>query len=298
MGDYYFNVYDSKAKVKRPPSEWVKTSIPPIIDAKVFELVRSKRALRAPDQTPARITSSPNLLTGILKCGVCGGGMTQTTGKSGTYKYYKCTSRQNKGNQACTSKNLPMEKTDDQVLHQLADKVFSPARVQSMMVALRKRIKSSKDTQQSRVNELNKQIKLIEDRQGRLLEAIETGVIDLDETVQRRAQQNKSAREALLIEVASVRRDRSSSIDQIKASDVDAFAKTLKAKLLAKDSALAKSYLTMLVDEIVVTDNTATVKGSYGALNNAFSMGDKKVGHLKQVPTSISNWYARRDSNS
>lgn len=298
MGDYYFNVFDSKSQVKRPPTEWVKTSIPAIIDAQVFELVRGKRALRAPDQTPARITSSPNLLTGILKCGVCGGGMTMTTGKSGTYKYYKCTSRQNKGNHACSSKNLPMEKTDDQVLHQLADKVFSPVRVQSMMVALRKRIKTSKDTQQSRVNELNRQIKLIEDRQGRLLEAIETGVIDLDETVQRRAQQNKSAREALLIELASVRRDRSSSIDQIKASDVDAFAKTLKAKLLAKDSALAKSYLTMLVDEIVVTENTATVKGSYGALTNAFSMDDKKVGHLKQVPTSISNWCARRDSNS
>ena len=297
MGDYYFNVVDSKSKQKRAPTEWVKTSIPVIIDAARFEQVRAKRELRAPAQNPPRITSSPTLLTGLIKCGVCGGSMTLTTGKSGKYKYYKCTSRQNKGNHACASTNLPMEKTDQQVLNRLADKVFTTERVQSMMVSLRKRLKASKDNQQNRINELNRQVRLIEERQNRLLEAIETGVIELDETVQRRAQQNKSAREALFIELAGVRRDQSSSIDQLKASQVEAFAKTLKAKLLAKDSALAKSYLNLLVDEIVVKDGTAAIKGSYRALAHAVSIDKIKVGHLKQVPTSISDWCPRHESN-
>lgn len=298
MGEYYYSVTDSKTGQKRPPSEWVKTDIPVIIDAAVFERVRGKRALRAPSQTPPRITASPTLLTGLLKCGVCGGSMTLTTGKSGRYKYYKCTSRQNKGNNACTSHNYSMEKTDSQLLHQLAEKVFTPERVHSMMVELRKRIKANKDNQQNRVNELNRQIKQIEERQHRLLDAIETGVIELDETTQRRAQQLKSAREALLIEQAGVRREHSLPIDQLKASQVEVFAKTLKAKLLANDSALSKSYLRLLVDEIIVSDNTAVVKGSYGALAEAVAIDNKKVGHSLQVPTSISDWRARRDSNS
>jgi len=298
MGDYYFNVIDSRTRQKRPPTEWVKTNIPVIIDAAVFERVRAKRQLRTPDQTPPRITTSPTLLTGLLKCGECGGSMTLVTGKSGRYKYYKCTTRQNKGNHACASSNHPMEATDQQVLNKLADKVFTPERVHSMMTSLRKRIKTSKDTQQQRVNELNRQLKAVEERQHRLLDAIETGVIELDETTQRRAQQLKSAREALLIEQAGVRREHSLPVDQLKASQVEAFTKTLKAKLLAKDSAIAKSYLNLLVDEIVVKDNTATMKGSYGALAHAVTIDDKKVGHLKQVPTSISVWCARRDSNS
>ena len=66
------------------------------------------------------------------------------------------------------------------------------------MAELRKRIKSSKDGQQERVNELNRQFKKTEERQQRLLEAIEMGVIELDETTQRRAQQVKAAREALI----------------------------------------------------------------------------------------------------
>jgi site-specific DNA recombinase len=224
--------------------------------------------------------------------------MTLTTGKSGRYKYYKCTSRQNKGNHACTSCNLPMEKTDQQVLNKLAEQVFTPERVTNMMTALRKRIKAGKDNQQERINQLNRQLKLTEERQHRLLDAIETSVVYLDETVQRRAQQLKSAREALLIELAGVRREHSLPADQLKASQVNAFAKTLKAKLLAKDSALAKSYLNLLVDEIIVRDGAATIKGSYGALAHAAAIDKIKAGHPKQVPTSMYDWRARRDSNS
>ncbi len=297
MGEYFTNIRDSKANANRPPEEWVKTSVPAIMDAATFERVRIKREARAPDKTPPRIVNSPTLLTGLLKCG-CGAGMTLTTGKSGQYKYYKCVRRQSQGNHACTSSNLPMEKLDSLVLEQLAEKVFAPERLQSLMSELRKRIKSSKDDQQARTNEVGRQIKKIEERQQRLLEAIETGTIDLDETTQRRAQQLKASREALFIEQASVRRNTSlPSVEYLKASQVDVFGKVLRQKLLASGSPLAKSYLNLLVDEIVVQDKAATIKGSYAALAGVMQM--VKVGNLsKQVPTFDLNWCARRDSNS
>lgn len=298
MGDYFFNVTDSKANQKRTPSEWVKTNIPAIVDAAKFEQARSKRALRAPAQTPPRIVSSPTLLTGLLKCGVCGGSMTLVTGKSGKYKYYKCTTRQNKGNDACESHNHPMDKTDEAVLTQLAERVFTPDRMQSMMVALRKRLKAAKENSQERINQLNKQLKQTEERQHRLLDAIEAGMIDLDETVQRRAQLLKGSREALLIELASVRRDHSLPVDQIKTSQIDRFARLLRERLLSRDSAIAKSYLNLLVREIVIKDNTAKVTGTYEALVAASEMDKIKAGHSIQVPTSIDVWRARRDSNS
>ena len=224
--------------------------------------------------------------------------MTLVTGKSGKYRYYKCASRHNQGNHACTSGNLPMEKLNELVLAQLADKVFAPERLQSMMTELRKRIKSSKNGQQERINELNRQIKKTEERQSRLFEAIETGTIELDETTQRRAQQLKAAREALFIELAGVRRDTSlPAVEYLKASQVDVFGKVLRQKLLAKDSPLAKSYLNILVDEIVVEDKTATIKGNYAAL--AEMMQRIKTGNLSnQVPSFIPDWCARSDSNA
>lgn len=204
MGEYFFNVTDSKSKQKRPPEEWVKTSIPAIVDASTFEQVRTKREARAPSKTPPRRLASPTLLTGLLKCGVCGHGMTLVTGKSGKYQYYKCTRRQNHGNHACTSGNLPMEKLDELVLHQLASEVFAPERLQMMMSEIRTRIAATKDNQQERINEINRDIKKIEERQLRLIDAIETGILELDEVTQRRAQQLKTSREALLIDLARV----------------------------------------------------------------------------------------------
>ncbi|WP_025872713.1 recombinase family protein [Methylobacillus glycogenes] len=298
MGDYYFNVINSQTGERRSPSEWVKTSIPVIVDPAVFEQVRRKRELRAPAQTPPRITSSPTLLTGLLKCGECGGALTLVTGKSGKYKYYKCTSRQNKGNHACTSGNIPMEKLDQLVLSQLADRVFAKDRLNAMMVALRKRIKESATTQQTRVNELSKQLKQVEERRNRLMDAIESGILDLDETVQRRAQHLKASREALLVEMAVARREVSLPVDQIKTSQVELFGQSLRQRLMSNDKGFAKSYLNLLVNEITIKGKEATIKGSYSALAYAASIDNKKVGHLLQVPTSLSDWCARRDSNS
>lgn len=300
MGEYFTNIRDSKANTNRPPDEWIKTSVPAIMDATTFERVRIKRESRAPDKTPPRVVNSPTLLTGLLKCG-CGAGMTLTTGKSGRYKYYKCVRRQSEGNHACTSPNLPMEKLDSLVLEQLAAKVFAPERLQLLMAELRKRIKSSKDDRQDRVNEVGRQIKKIEERQQRLLEAIETGIIDLDETTQRRAQQLKASREALFIEQASVRRDASlPAVEYLKASQVDAFGKVLRQKLLTSGSPLAKSYLNILVDEIVVQGKAATIRGSYAALaETMLVMQKEKMGNLiTQVPTFNHIWCAGRDSNS
>ncbi|PIR09051.1 MAG: hypothetical protein COV51_06460, partial [Gallionellaceae bacterium CG11_big_fil_rev_8_21_14_0_20_60_62] len=128
--------------------------------------------------------------------------------------------------------------------------------------------------------------------------AIELGTIELDEATQRRAQQHKAAREALFIELAGVRRDTSlPAVEYLKASQVDAFGKVLREKLLSADSPLAKSYLKILVDEIVVRDKTATIRGSYDAL--ADTLQKIKMGTLiTQVPTFIPDWCAGRDSNS
>ena len=189
-----------------------------------------------------------------------------------------------------------MEKLDALVLDALAGKVLSKERLQVLMAELRLRIRSSKDVRQERIDEINRQIKKIEDRQQRLLDAIETGTIDLDETTQRRAQQHKGAREALFIELAGVRRDSSvPTVEYLKASQVDVFGKVLRQKLLAADSPLAKSYLNILVDEVVVENQTATIRGSYAAL--AGTMHKIKVGDLNQVPTFNHDWRARPDSN-
>ncbi len=298
MGDYYFNVMDSKAKKQRPPEEWIKTEIPAIVDADIFERVRVLRESRAPQSGTAipKVMSSPVLLAGIIKCGECGNRMTLSTGKSGKYRYYKCTSRRGQGNHACSSKNIPMEKFDEMVLNQVANTIFHPDRLQILMSELRERIQSGKNSRQEVVSELERQLKIMDEKQNRLLDAIENGIVELDEITHYRSQQNKTIREALLIKMAEARRTPlPAAIEYLKPSQVELFGKALRSKLLAKDSNLAKGYMQLLLDEVLVEDETATIKGSYAALANA--MHQMKIGTNNLVPTLIPNWCRLSDSN-
>ena len=84
-------------------------------------------------------------------------------------------------------------------------------------------------------------------------------------------------------------------MEYLKTSQVDTFGQVLRQKLLAKYSDLAKRYLNILVDEIVVNDKAATITGSYAALAGA--MGEiKRMGTLDQVPTFILECSRTHDS--
>lgn len=61
-------------------------AIDPIINAEIFERVRQRREGCRPSAVPPRLVSSPILLTGLLKCGHCGAGVTFVTGKGGRYR--------------------------------------------------------------------------------------------------------------------------------------------------------------------------------------------------------------------
>ncbi|SDG73233.1 recombinase family protein [Propionivibrio dicarboxylicus] len=292
LGEHVFNKRCSKTGEKRPADEWVTYRSEPIVTPEQFHDAQALRKARSPRNTPPRLVNSPTLLTGLLRC-ACGHRLTAVTGKSGRYHYYKCANRQSKGNHACDSRNIPMEKLDALILDQFAEKICAPERLNQLMTELRKRIRSSKSTEQEKVNALTKLLKEVEKKQRNLLDAVENGLA-VDEVVQRRSQELKSERQSLMIELTGVRRIHAAPQDRILPSQVEAFSKAIRAKLQNKD--FAKRYLHALVDEIVVTGDTATMKGSYVALAQAIS--EKKKGTSEEVPSSMFAWRARSDSNA
>ena len=114
-----------------------------------------------------------------------------------------------------------------------------------------------------------------------------------DEPLQKRSQELKSVRESLLIELAGSRRNHAALVERILPSNIEVFSKAIREKL--KDKEFAKRYLHVLVDEIVVSGDTATMKGSYARLANAIA--ETKKGTSEEVPSFIKNWRARHDSN-
>ena len=182
MGEYVFNKKDMQAHQTKPEEEWVRVSIDPIIDKQVFLAVVQRRDDRSPAVTPARVVSAPTLLTGLLRCDNCGVGMTTATGKGGRYQYYKCNTCIGRGAGACCTPAVPKQKMDDLVLAAFADKVLTPERLRAMLQEMKQHLKQATSGQDETLRALKKELVELETATNRLYEAVEKGLLPMDES--------------------------------------------------------------------------------------------------------------------
>ncbi len=299
IGEHYFNKYEKRGGAVRrmkPRQEWVRVKVEPIVVEDLFLAVKEKLESRSPERVPPRAVNCPTLLTGLLKCGVCGAGMTLATGKGGKYRYYKCSSRILKGKDTCTSENLPTDLTDRLVLSSLADRVFTPARVLTMLEGLRKRLGRSQTDQEGRLKQLAKEVERLQHSSNELYEAVEKGLLPLDSTLTDRANKLQAQRQALLTEIAGIRRLKQMPLDALGEKRAQAFAKILRERFMEKDRLFSKKYLNLLVGEIRYQDKQLVMRGSYAALARAVS-ADGKDASGGGVPSFGLGWLPGQDSN-
>ena len=127
-----------------------------------------------------------------------------------------------------------------------------------------------------------------------MLEAIENGLLSpSDETIVTRMHKMKAEREALLVELNSIRREQSMPLDQIKPKQIERFCAALRERLFTEPK-FAKQYLQILVTEIRVNQESAEMKGSYAKL--AESVAETKKG-TASVPSFIPDWRPHGESN-
>jgi site-specific DNA recombinase len=158
-------------------------------------------------------------------------------------------------------------------------------------------MKDAKERSGQTVKALEKQLKGVEQRVGRLYEAIEAGTIDInDESLRQRVHKLKASKEETLLELASARVNLNAPMERILPSQVEAFGRALRKRLQDRRPEFAKRYLNIVVDRIVVNGDRAAIQGSYGRLAVAVQGSQKAA--LDQVPSFMGDWRARRDSNS
>jgi site-specific DNA recombinase len=291
VGIFYFNQKDSRTNKLKPQTEWIAVEVPAIVAPHVFERVKQRREACNPKMMPPRAVSSPAPLVGLLTCGQCGAGMAQASGKSGRYRYYKCTTRLNKNVHGCASRNLPRDSTDTLVLSTLAERVFTPARVKLMLEALVKRQRAARTVEDTKLVALKRELDKVANGQTRLFEAVEKDLLPMDDSLRVRAQRLKARREEILLEIAKLDDRRRLSLQKVSPVKVDAFCRALKKRLTDPASGLGKAYLRLVVDEIRLEGDELRIRGSYRRLADAMGLMEKMK--LGEVPSFIPEWRAR-----
>ena len=147
-----------------------------IVPRDIFDRVQAMGAERASKlkrgpggrykgSTPGR-TYSPYLLSGLLKCGVCGAAMVVMGGKRNentgrTYRGYHCPSRKRRGTSTCTNTlTVSQEKIESAVIRELQKRLFTPKHVDFYVSQFRKAFAEARQDRNlvSRAKELEVQL--------------------------------------------------------------------------------------------------------------------------------------------
>ena len=220
---------------------------------------------------------------------------TNSAAEARRYRYYKCTTRMSIGVRRCNARNLSRESTEQIVLTTLANKVFTPSRVEIMLRELRKRQRAARSAEDARFQLLMRELKEIDTGITRLYEAVEKGLLPLDTTLQERSQKLQARRQDVLVASAALRDKWEVPLNRLTPAHVQKFTRALRTRLLDTASGFGKAYLNLLVDEIRLDGNELHVQGSYRALARAVSLS--KEGKLGDVPSFVPEWRPHGDSN-
>ena len=186
-----------------PESEWIRVAAPElrIISDELWQQVQDRKAKTRAHyvRTPGdKLAGKPEsgvvaryMLSGIARCGVCGGTMTMLGGYH--RKRYYCLQRAHRGAAYCSNKGgVPMDVLDQAVLAVLYDELLSdPARLWKMIQAHDAQRQLEREAHQgTRVN-VEKEVARLETQIGRLVAALAAGTASADITTaitDRRAQ--------------------------------------------------------------------------------------------------------------
>lgn len=288
-GCHNFNQRNKEGQQK-DKSEWIGVSVPAIIDQDLFDKAAKLREANSPKKSVPRRETSPTLLTGLIRCGHCGSAMVVATGKSGRYRYYKCSNRMKRGNAACPSGNVPMDKLDNLVLDAFRQKVYTPEHIRGIVDELRKQAaKAGSIDEKQHLKKLETELVETEQAQTRLYDAIEKGLIEQDEQLKARFQQNKAKRENLLIEIANMKRRRQSPLQTITPQKIEAVSKILNRKL-SESTLFARAYLKASVDEIRVRNETVSLSGGHASMANLIA-ANGQIDGTSSVPRFTPEWW-------
>lgn len=267
IGEHYFNRNDSRLGKARPQSEWVAFPVPRIVDDSLFYAAQEKLDRQRPINTPPRIVRSDVLLTAVAKCGECGSPLRLQTGKSGAYRYYRCSAKADAGGTACKGVSIAMNELDGIVLDTLETAVLEPKHLRKMTEALVSRASERNEAFAARQKRLDGERRKAKAHVAELYRHIGTGQLTMDATLAAHVKGLQEKVETLNRQIAHLDRERSLPVEHIGAEAIEGFGKAVSAALRNADNrAFARAYVHGLVSSVTLGDHEIRIEGPKAAL--------------------------------
>ena len=153
---------------------------PALVSRETFDAVQQGLHERAPSvQRPARV-GSQYLLSGLLRCGVCGKSYSAQGAKSGQFAYYVCSSLFREGAGACTARYLNASKVEDLVTEKVRERILTEETITELVTLVAEEIDNLACEVNGRLTAINSELSDVETRLENLYQALETQQLPIE----------------------------------------------------------------------------------------------------------------------
>ena len=153
----------------------VEGAWPALVSREMFEDVQQAMSERAPKvQRPGRV-GSPYLLSGLLRCGVCGRPYSAQGAKSGQFAYYICGTLFREGAGTCSARYLNAPKLETFVVEKIRERILNEETIVALVqLVAEEEIDAMAGELSDRLEVVEAELSDMRQRLEKLYEAIET----------------------------------------------------------------------------------------------------------------------------
>ncbi len=168
----------TKVRITRDASEWIKADVPElriIEDDLWFRAQAKTERVANPQQKKARGRPPKHLLSGLARCGECGGPLTVTNSKSSyeSIKVYSCAYNRDRGKSVCTNTlRRPVDAVNQAVAEWISENILSEDLVVEVIAMVRDRLSARAKVTSSDVPKLEKDADRLRKEIDRLVAAL------------------------------------------------------------------------------------------------------------------------------
>ena len=158
----------------------VEGAWPALVSRELFDAVQQAMRDRAPKvQRPGRV-GSKFLLSGLLKCGVCGRPYSGQGAKSGQYGYYICGTLFREGAGTCTARYLNAHRVEKFVVEKIRERILTEETIVELVTLVAEEIDAMAGELSGRLEVIEAELRDVRKRLERLYEALETSELTLE----------------------------------------------------------------------------------------------------------------------
>jgi site-specific DNA recombinase len=145
------------------------------VDRETFDQVQAALHARAPKVTHPRVTHSEYILSGLVRCARCGTAMIGHAVKSGKFFYYMCGNARRRGQEVCPTRLLPKDRVEEFVIDRIKRHILTEENLEELAQVANKDLAELCSAERDRLDLVQEQLAEVENRLGKLYEALETG---------------------------------------------------------------------------------------------------------------------------